>query len=247
MLGRIAKKIVGMAHDKLIERRRGGYQHGARASAAASGAPGALPRGGNRARVTGHDDGIERAHVNAKLERARGNHATNFSVPEAAFDLAPLVWQVAAAVAANVSRFSRRLWIGLLQISEKDFRVQAGIREDHGLQIAIQEFLRHARGFIDVTASDAQSAIDDGRIVEDEGFLRRGRAVGVQDFDLRFQKPSSQISGIGNRGGAANELRVATVEARDAAETPKDVAQVAAKDAAIGVQLIDDDIAQVFE
>src|SRR5258706_6920897 len=161
--------------------------------------------------------------------------------------LASLVRKVAAAVAANVFRFSWELRIGLLQIGEQDFRVQAGIRKDHGLQIAIQEFLRHARGFVDVTAADAESAIDDGRIVEDEGFLRGRRTVGVQYFDLRFQKPASQISRIGNRGGAANELRVAAVEACDAAETPKDVAQVAAKNAAISVQLIDDDIAQVFE
>ena len=163
------------------------------------------------------------------------------------FDFTAFVRQVAAAVAANGFWFSWKLRIRLLQIGEQDFGVQAGICEDHGLQITIQEFLRHARGFIDVAAADAQSAIDDGRIVEDEGLLRRGRAVGIQDFDFRFEKAACQISGIGNRSRAANELRVAAVEARNTPETPEDVAQVAAKDATISVQLVDYDVAQIFE
>ena len=125
--------------------------------------------------------------------------------------------------------------------------MQAGIREDYCLQITIQEFLRHARGFIDVAPANAESPIDDRWIVEDEGFFRRGRAVGIQDFDFRFEKAACQIFGIGNRSGAANELRVAAVEARDASETAEDVAQVAAKHAAVGVKLVDDDVAQIFE
>ena len=125
--------------------------------------------------------------------------------------------------------------------------MQAGIREDHRLQIAIQKFLRHARGFIDVAAADAKSAIDDRWIVENKSFFRCRRAVGVQNFDVRFEKPPCQLSGIGNCGGAANELRVAAVEARDAAETPEHVAQMAAKNATIGVQLVDYNVAQIFE
>src|SRR5882672_7296109 len=116
MFRRVAEEIVRMSHDELIEWSRRSHQHGAGASAAASGAPGALPRGGDRAGVAGHDDGIERADVNAELERAGRDHAANFSVSEAAFDFAPLVRQVAAAVAANVFRFSRESRIRLLQI-----------------------------------------------------------------------------------------------------------------------------------
>ena len=66
--------------------------------------------------------------------------------------------------------------------------MQARIGEDHGLQIVFQEFLRHPRGFIDVAAADAEGAIDDGRVVKDEGFFRGGSAVGVEDFDFGFEK-----------------------------------------------------------
>ena len=65
VLGSVAEKIVRMAHDKLIEWRGGRDQHGAGTSAAASGAPRTLPGSGDGAGVAGHDDGIERADINA--------------------------------------------------------------------------------------------------------------------------------------------------------------------------------------
>src|SRR6266851_184799 len=125
MLGSVAEEIVRVANDKLIERRRGSHQHGAGASAATAGAAGALPGGGDGAGISGHDDGVEGADIDAKFESAGGNHAANFSIAKAAFDFAALVRQVAAAIAANGFRFSGQLRIRLLQIGEKNFRVQA--------------------------------------------------------------------------------------------------------------------------
>ena len=65
VLGSVAEKIVGMAHDKLIEWRGRSDQHGAGTSATAAGAPRTLPGSGDGAGVAGHDDGIERADINA--------------------------------------------------------------------------------------------------------------------------------------------------------------------------------------
>src|SRR6267378_3444169 len=152
VLRRVAEEIVGMADDELIERRGGSHQHGARTSAAAASAPGALPGGGDSAGIARHDDGIEGADVNAELKRARRNNSADFSIAEAAFDFAAFVRQVTAAVAANGFRFSRQPGIRLLQIGKENLRVQARVREDHGLQIVFQKFLRPARGFIDVAA-----------------------------------------------------------------------------------------------
>jgi len=42
-------------------------------------------------------------------------------------------------------------------------------------------------------------------------------------------------------------LGIAAVEASDAAEAAQHVAQVAAEDAAVGVQFVDHDVAEVFE
>src|SRR5467141_3998882 len=82
VLGSVAEEIVRVPNDELIERRRRSHQHGAGASAAAAGAAGALPGGGDGAGIAGHDDGIERAHVNAKFESAGRNNSTDFSIAE---------------------------------------------------------------------------------------------------------------------------------------------------------------------
>src|SRR5713226_1501489 len=247
VLRRVAKEIVRMANNELIERRGRSYQHGARASAAPASAAGALPGGGDGAGVAGHDHGVERTDVNAELQSTGGNDASNFSVAEAAFDFAALVRQVAAAIAANGFRFSRQVRIRLLQIGEKNFGVQTRIGKDHGLHIVFQEFLGHARGFVDIAAADAQSAIHNGRIVKDEGFFRGGSAVGIEDFDFGFKKSCSEVSGVGDGGGTADELGIAAVKVGDAAEAAENIAEVAAEDAAVGVQLIEDDVTEVFE
>src|SRR6266576_1248326 len=74
VLGSVAEEIVGMANNELIERRRGGHQHGAGTSSAAARASGALPGGSDGAGISGHDHSIEGAHINAQLERSSCNN-----------------------------------------------------------------------------------------------------------------------------------------------------------------------------
>src|SRR5260370_39431772 len=54
----VAEKIVRVANDELIERRRRSHQHGARAPTTAACTAGAMPGGGVCAGVFGHIDGI---------------------------------------------------------------------------------------------------------------------------------------------------------------------------------------------
>ncbi len=151
----VAEEIVRMANDELIQRRRRSHQHGAGTPASSSRAAGALPRSGDGAGISGHHYNIEGADVNAEFQRAGRNHAADFPVAQAALDFASFVGQIATAIAANGIRLARQLRICLLQIGQKDFRVQPRIGEDHGLQITLQKFLCDARGFIDVTAADS--------------------------------------------------------------------------------------------
>ena len=92
-----------------------------------------------------------------------------------------------------------------------------------------------------------ERAIHHRRIVEDERFLGGGRAVGVENFHLCLDQSRGQIARIRDRRRAAHELRLASVKARDAPQTPQHVAQMAAEHAAIRVQLIDHDVAQILE
>ena len=111
----------------------------------------------------------------------------------------------------------------------------------------LQEFLRYAGGLVQVAATDAQRAIHHRRIVENESFLRGWCAVRIEDCDFGFEESSSELAWISDRRGATDELRIAAVEAGDAAQAAQHVAQMAAENTAVGVQLIEDDVAEVFE
>jgi len=81
-------------NDELIERRRGGYEHGTRASAAAAGTAGALPGGGDGAGVSGHHNGVERADVNAEFKCTGGNTPRIFPSRKPRSISRALIWQV---------------------------------------------------------------------------------------------------------------------------------------------------------
>ena len=59
VLGRLAEKVMGVAHDELIERRGRSHQHGAGASTAAPRAARALPGGGDCSGIARHHHGVE--------------------------------------------------------------------------------------------------------------------------------------------------------------------------------------------
>ncbi len=115
------------------------------------------------------------------------------------------------------------------------------------MQVALQKFLRHARGLIDVAAPDAEKAIHDRRIVEDEEFFSRWRAVFLDHFKFSFRKARRELSRIRNRRRGTDELRVRPVKSRDAPQSSQYVGQVAAKHAAVRVQFVEDNVAQIFK
>ena len=186
MLRRAPEKIIRMLHDKLVERRRRRHQHRARTSAAPPRAPGALPCGRNRARISRHHGGIERADVDAQFQRVCRHHAANAPFAQAALDFAPLARQISAAIAAHRFRLPGLRGIRLLQIGEQHFRVQAAVRKHDRLQFSRQQFLRDARRLVQIAAPDAEIAIHHRRVVEDEQLFRRRRAIFFQHARLGF-------------------------------------------------------------
>ena len=106
----------------------------------------------------------------------------------------------------------------MLEIREKQFGVQAAIGEDNRLQLAREEFFSDAGGFVDVAATDAEIAIDHRRIVKDEKFFGGGGTVFFDDLHLIFDQLRGEFAGIGDRGGAADELRLRAVEFGDTAQ-----------------------------
>src|SRR5207253_4975068 len=115
------------------------------------------------------------------------------------------------------------------------------------LQFVLQKLLCNSRRFVDVIAANAQRSINSRRIVEDKSFRCGRRAVGIEDCNLGFEEARSQFAGICDGRGAANELRLASVKTRDAAQPAKDIAQMAAENAAVGVQFVENDVPQILD
>ena len=101
VFGRAAEEVIGVLDDVLVEGCAGGHQHGGRSALAAAGAPGALPRGGDGARIASHHYGIQGADVDAQLQRVGGHYRADFAIAQLALDFAALAREVAAAIAAH--------------------------------------------------------------------------------------------------------------------------------------------------
>ena len=134
-----------------------------------------------------------------------------------------------------------------MQICEQHFSVQPAVCENHCLQSALQEFLREPRSFVDAAAANSEIAIDHRRIVKNKKFFAGGRAVCIHHFHFFFQKIGGEFARIRDRGAAANELRLRSIECRHAVQPTQHVAQMAAEDSAIGVEFIEHHILQIFE
>jgi hypothetical protein len=89
--------------------------------------------------------------------------------------------------------------------------------------------------------------VDHGRIVKNKIFFAAGRAIVVNQFDFLFQQARGQLLWIGDGGRAADELRLGAVKRADPLQPPQHVVEVAAKNAAIAVQLINHHVLEIFK
>jgi len=183
---------------------------------APAGAARALPGGSDGAWVAGHHDGVERADIDAQLERVGGHYATDVGFPQLALDLAALARKVSATIAAHGIRAGGQARGGILQIRDQDLGGQAVVGEDESLQAIFEELQGDALRFLQVAAADAKRAVHVGRVVEDEILLARGRAIARDQLERLASQRFCQLARIGDGGGGANELRLRPVEFADA-------------------------------
>ena len=80
-----------------------------------------------------------------------------------------------------------------------------------------------------------------------KNFSAGRRAIFLDHLEIGFRQPRCQLARIRNGRRRADELRIRAVKARDAAQSAQHVGQVAAEHAAIGVQLIQHDVAQILK
>ncbi len=247
VFGRRVEEVRRVADDVLVERRAARHQHRGRLPRTTARAAGPLPRGRDRARVAGQHRDVERADVDTELERARGDDRAHLAVAQPLLDLPAPVRQIAAPIPPHHIVRARRPLYRVLQVARQDLGDEPALREHDDLQAAPEELQRHPPRFLGVRPADAELLVDDGRVDEEEVLLAARRAALLDQLERPLGEPLGQLLRIGNRRRRAHEDRVGPVVAADAAQPPQHVREVAAEDPAVGVQLVDDDEAEVLE
>ena len=154
--GERAEEVVGMLDDVLIERRARSDQNRKRGRLAAAGAAGALPSGSDGAGIAGENDRIERADIDTQFESIGRDDGANFAGSQTLLNVAALLRQIAAAIAAHRLVRERQLRTGIFEIGGQDFGGKPIVRENQRLLILADEFERDAARFVQITAADAQ-------------------------------------------------------------------------------------------
>ncbi len=241
LLGVGAQEVLGVADDELVERRARGHEDPDRAGST-SGPAELLPGGGDGPRVADQDGGLQAADVDAELERVGAHHAGDLSAAQAGLDLAPPQRQVARAVAADPLAGVESRRQRLLQVGEHHLDLKPAAAEDDGLYALADPGRRDASRLEHRAAPHAHLAVDQRRVVEDEAPLAARRPASIHELHpLALQQALGQLGRVGDGRRGAEEAGRGAVEVADPLQPPDDVRHLAAEEAAIGVELVDDD------
>ena len=86
--------------------------------------------------VSRHHDDIERADVDAQLQRVRGHHRPDASIPQLPLDLAALPRKVAAAITPHGPGAERATLEGVFQVRDEHLGRQPVVGENQRLLVA---------------------------------------------------------------------------------------------------------------
>ena len=244
---RLAQEIIRVADDVLIDGSGGrNVEDDARPLSAAC-TTCLLPGAGDGARVAAEHAGIQRADVNAQFEGVGGDHRVDVARAQALLDLAALRGQIAAAVAPHPARIAQRIANEILEVLRQHLHSQAGAGKGDGLDAVLQQHGGDVARLRQNTPADPQLAVHHRRIVEHEVPCTHGGAVIIDHVDGAARERLRQLLGIGDGGRAEDELRLGAIEIAQAQQAAQDIGQVGAEHAAVGMDLVDDDILQVLE
>ena len=118
-----------------------------------------------------------------------------------------------------------------------------------GLNVGLEEGRSDARGLQRVGPADAEGRIEDRRVVDHDVLLgaRRAVQIGRDQPHRSVDQLLGQLPRVGDGGRGQDEARVGSIEAAHAPQPAQHVGDVRAEDAAVDVQLVDHDPAQVVE
>ena len=240
LLRAAAEEPAGVPHDELIQRRSGGREDRHRGSPPPSGAARLLPEGIEGAGEARHHRGVQAPDVDAQLQGVGGHHPLNTPLPQAPLYLPALVGEEPAPVRLHADMGIVRVDIGqvLVHVRGGHFGLDPRMGEEDGLDPRFEEGQHPAAAFGNHAAADSLRRVHQGRVVEDDPPLPPGRAVPVHQADLLPDECLRQFLGVGDGGGAEDELRLGAVKGGDPPQPPDHVGRVAPQNAPVGVGFV---------
>ena len=231
-----------MVDDVLVDRRARRDEDGHARALPTAGSPELLPGRRDRARVAGQDRDVEPADVDAQLERVRGDDAEDLAVAQAVLDGPTLGRQVAAAVAADAAARSAALAERFAQAGQQqldrdprateDDRLATGPQERQGPALGEGQRPTRARPLAGSRMGGSTSTTCRSPAgAPFRSMSRDGRPVSIAASSPGFPIVAEQHTMTG----------LAAVVGADPEQPAQDVGDVAAEDAAVRVQLVDDD------
>ena len=165
-----AQKRIGLSHEELVECVVACH-HDRQPARTAAGAPPLLPQRGDRSRKADGDGTVEKADVDAELERVRGGDAEELSVDEPLLDPAPLLRCVARAVGSEPPR---RLGVDALDREAVDQLGRlAALRKTDRTQATRDEPGHQQRGFAERAGALSELGIEQRGIPQSDVALGR--------------------------------------------------------------------------
>ena len=240
---------VGMLDEVVVERVVTGHEHGEGLAPRSHRSPHLLPPRGPAPGPAGHHHRVEAVHVDAELQRRGGGHRAQPAVAQPSLEVAPLLGQQAGAVGRDLVGEPRG---GLVEALARPLRhrlgAAAGPREDDRAR-ACHDEVGHQLGRLRGRAASYRGAVlaeqpDDRRLPQQDPPRGPGRAVVVDGDDGLADQAGCRETGL--RGGRRGEHddRLRPVVAGHAQQPAQHGGHVRAEQPAVGVALVDDDVAQ---
>ena len=236
-----AEEVLGVPNDELVQWRARSHEDADRPGTA-SGAAYLLPRGRDGSRIADQHRRVQAADVDAQLESIGADDACDIARAQARFNLASMQGKVSRAITANAPVGVEPRCQVLSQVAEHHLDLQPAAAEDDGLNAGADPWRGDASRLEHRAAADAQLAIEQRRVVEDQAALAARRAAAVDQRDVvLLQESLSELARVGDGCGRADKRRMRAIKGANPLQASYDIGDLATEKTAIRVELIDDD------
>ena len=243
-LDRACHQGLGMARKPLVERIVAQHQE-AEPTLPPPGTTPLLAERCDRTRKAHHDRTVELADIDAELEGVGRDHGPQRSTCQARLDLTAHLGRIARPIRLNaVGQHGRaaRQFVAHAPQDQLDHLPTRG-KTDHALVVDYQ-LSNEADRLLDPRGASPRRLVEQARIPQRDIAARRRRTVGIDNRDCAARQLSKRLGGIANGGRREQQLGRGAVKSSAATQASNHVRDVAAKDAAIDVSLVDDDRAE---